>query len=64
MGVTVYHAGTALENGVFKSNGGRVLGVTATGETLAAALDQAYAAAANIEFEGSFYRRDIGKKVL
>lgn len=64
VGVTVYHAGTALENGVFKSNGGRVLGVTATGETLAAALDQAYAAAANIEFEGSFYRRDIGKKVL
>ena len=63
-GVTVYHAGTALENGVFKNNGGRVLGVTATGGTLAAALETAYAAAANIGFEGSFYRRDIGKKVL
>ncbi len=63
-GVTVYHAGTALENGVFKSYGGRVLGVTATGDTLVAALDKAYAAAANIGFEGSFYRHDIGKKVL
>ena len=63
-GVTVYHAGTALENGVFKNNGGRVLGVTATGDTLAAALEKAYAAAANIGFEGCFYRHDIGKKVL
>lgn len=63
-GVTVYHAGTVLEKGEFKSNGGRVLGVTATGETLPAALDKAYAATADIGFEGSFYRCDIGKKVL
>jgi len=63
-GVTVYHAGTKLEDGVFKNNGGRVLGVTATGDTLKAALDKAYAAVENIGFEGSFYRRDIGKKVL
>ncbi len=63
-GVTVYHAGTALENGVFQNNGGRVLGVTATGDTLKAALDKAYAATANIGFDGSFYRHDIGKKVL
>ncbi len=63
-GVTVYHAGTTLENGIFKNNGGRVLGVTATGDTLRNALDKAYAATAGIGFENSFYRRDIGKKVL
>lgn len=63
-GVTVYHAGTKLENGVYKNNGGRVLGVCATGETLKAALDKAYSAVDNIGFEGSFYRHDIGKKVL
>lgn len=63
-GVTVYHAGTTLEDGVFKNNGGRVLGVTATGNTLKVALEKAYAATAGIGFENSFYRRDIGKKVL
>lgn len=63
-GVTVYHAGTILENGVFKNNGGRVLGVTATGDTLKSALEKAYAAIADIGFENSFYRHDIGKKVL
>jgi len=63
-GVTVYHAGTKLEDGVYKNNGGRVLGVTADGENLKAALDKAYAAVEKIGFEGSFYRRDIGKKVL
>ncbi|MFV0497788.1 MAG: phosphoribosylamine--glycine ligase [Candidatus Fimivivens sp.] len=63
-GVTVYHAGTALDNGVFKNNGGRVLGVTATGNTLKDALERAYAATAGIGFNDSFYRRDIGKKVL
>ncbi|WMJ84146.1 phosphoribosylamine--glycine ligase [Oscillospiraceae bacterium LTW-04] len=63
-GVTVYHAGTTLENGVFKNNGGRVLGMTATGDTLKDALDKAYAATVGIGFENSFYRSDIGKKVL
>ena len=63
-GVTMYHAGTILENGVFKNNGGRVLGVTATGDTLKSALEKAYAATADIGFENSFYRHDIGKKVL
>lgn len=63
-GVTVYHAGTKRENGVYKNNGGRVLGVTAAGDSLQSALDKAYAAVERIGFEGSFYRRDIGKKVL
>ncbi len=63
-GVTVYHAGTALKDGVLVNNGGRVLGVTGTADTLQAALDKAYAATATISFEGSFYRRDIGAKAL
>ncbi|MBE6764221.1 MAG: phosphoribosylamine--glycine ligase [Ruminococcaceae bacterium] len=63
-GVTVYHAGTALKDGVLVNNGGRVLGVTGTGDTLQAALDTAYAAVNTISFEGSFYRRDIGAKAL
>ena len=63
-GVTVYHAGTALKDGVLVNNGGRVLGVTGTADTLQAALDKAYAAVGTIGFEGSFYRRDIGARAL
>lgn len=63
-GVCVYHAGTRLQDGVFYSNGGRVLGVTAVGKTLPQALQTAYDAVKDIGFEGSFYRSDIGKKVL
>ena len=61
-GVTVYHAGTKLENGKFLTNGGRVLGVTALGETLEEALKKAYAAVEGITFDGAFYRRDIGRR--
>ncbi len=63
-GVTVYHAGTALKDGVLVNNGGRVLGVTATAPTLKEALDIAYQAVPHISFEGSFYRRDIGARAL
>lgn len=63
-GATVYHAGTKLENGKFYTNGGRVLGVTARGETLEKALQNAYAAVEKISFEGAMYRRDIGKRAL
>lgn len=59
-GVTVFHAGTRFENGTYKTNGGRVLGVCASGRTLQEAMDRIYAAAAGIEFEGAHYRRDIG----
>ena len=52
-GATVYHAGTKLENGKFLTNGGRVLGVTASGKTLDAALEKAYAAVEKISFEGA-----------
>ena len=60
-GATVYHAGTALRGEEFVTNGGRVLGVTATGETLEEALEKAYRAVSGIHFEGAHYRRDIGK---
>ena len=65
-GVTVYHAGTAIRegDGVLVTSGGRVLNVTATAPTLAAARDRAYEACAKISFEGMFYRRDIGARAL
>ena len=57
----IYHAGTALKDGRFYTNGGRVLGVTAMAPTLNEALDKAYAAVDHIEFKDAHYRRDIGK---
>jgi phosphoribosylamine--glycine ligase len=58
--VTVFHAGTQLREGRVLTSGGRVLGVTATGETLSAARQRAYQAVDEIEFDGSYFRRDIG----
>ena len=60
----VYHAGTKLKDGQIVTSGGRVLGVTATAETLAEAVDKAYAAAGCIAFEGAHMRRDIGRRAL
>ena len=61
----VFHAGTAAgENGGFVTAGGRVLGVTATGETLQEAIRQAYAAARGIRWEGVQLRGDIGSRAL
>ena len=60
-GVEVFHAGTKLENGKFYTNGGRVLGITASGKTLDEALKKAYAAVEKISFEGAHYRKDIGR---
>lgn len=57
----VYHAGTKLSGEEILSNGGRVLGVTATGKTLQNALDNAYDSVQKINFTDSFYRKDIGK---
>jgi phosphoribosylamine---glycine ligase len=59
-GVKLLHAGTKLDGGAVVTNGGRVLGVTATGPSLDAALAAAYAAAAHIHFAGMHYRKDIG----
>lgn len=60
-GAIVYHAGTKFENGKFYTNGGRVLGVTATADTLDEALEKAYNAVEKINFEGVHYRHDIGR---
>ena len=62
--VTVYHAGTKRENGKFYTNGGRVLGLTALGDTLEEALETAYQAVGMVHFEGVMYRKDIGKRKL
>jgi phosphoribosylamine--glycine ligase len=59
-GVTVFHAGTVYEDGRLLTSGGRVLAVSATGETLEAALEQAYRGVDLIHFEGAHYRKDIG----
>lgn len=63
-GVVVFHAGTAQKDGETVTAGGRVLGVTALGPDIPAAIEAAYAAAGKISFEGMHYRRDIGKKAL
>ena len=56
-GVKVFHAGTTFQDGRFYTAGGRVLGVTARGGNLAAAVDRAYEAVAKINFEGMHYRQ-------
>lgn len=63
-GVQVFHAGTALLDGQYVTAGGRVLGVSAAGETLEAALASAYEGMAQVSFEGMYYRRDIGRRAL
>ncbi len=63
-GVTVYHAGTALKDDTLVTSGGRVLGVTALGADLKAALDKAYVAADKIDFKNKHYRKDIGRRAL
>jgi phosphoribosylamine--glycine ligase len=63
-GVIVFHAGTALEEGRIVTAGGRVLGVTALGPTVAEAIERAYRAVDKISFEGAHFRRDIGRKAL
>lgn len=64
-GVTVYHAGTAVTDaGELVTSGGRVLAVTALGDTFEAARDLAYDACEKIDFEGKTLRHDIGLKAL
>ncbi len=63
--VCLFHAGDKqLEDGSFITNGGRVLGVTATAPTLQEALDDAYACAETVQFEGKQFRTDIGRRAL
>jgi len=65
VGVTVFHAGTKLnEQQQVVTDGGRVLNVTGTGENFQQAIAQAYTGLKSIQFEGIYYRRDIGYRVL
>lgn len=67
LGVVVFHAGTQCDEVTphrILTNGGRVLGVSAIGSTLKEALDRAYEACERIQFEGKYYRRDIGAKAF
>ena len=62
--VVVFHAGTAMKDGNLVTAGGRVLGVTAVGETIFEAKKQAYQAVGGISFEGAYYRHDISDKAI
>ena len=63
-GVEVFHAGTAIKGRQTVTKGGRVLGVTAIGETIQIAIDRAYLAIKEIKWQGCYYRHDIGHKAL
>ncbi len=60
----IFVAGAKLSDGKLLTNGGRVLGVTRTGETLAEAIDNAYAAVNTVKFDNAYYRTDIGQRAL
>lgn len=60
----ILHAGTALQDGVLVSSGGRVLNALGKGATLEQAVDKAYEAVEKITLQGSFYRRDIARKAI
>ncbi|HQR60549.1 MAG TPA: phosphoribosylglycinamide synthetase C domain-containing protein, partial [Methylophilaceae bacterium] len=63
-GAHVFHAGTTLDNGLPVTSGGRVLCVTALGDTVRQAQSRAYQIAENIHFDGSQMRRDIGYRAI
>jgi len=60
----LFHAGTALRDGQLVTNGGRVLAVTAMGESISVATRKAYGALDHVQFEGAHYRTDIAQKAL
>jgi len=62
--VVVFHAGTAISDGNVVTSGGRVLGVTALGKDIKGAIKRSYEAAEKIDFDGIYYRKDIGKKAF
>ncbi len=62
--VMVFHAGTGREDGQLVTNGGRVLGVTAMGDTIKSSIDRTYEAVGKIDFDKAYFRRDIGHRAL
>ena len=62
--VIVFHAGTGRKDGQLVTNGGRVIGVTAIGDTIKSSIDRAYEAVGKIDFDNAYFRRDIGHRVL
>ena len=62
--VKVFHAGTSMKDGKVHTSGGRVLCVTALGDSVAEAQQKAYAQVANISWDGAFYRKDIGYRAI
>jgi len=62
--IIVFHAGTAEKDGKVVTSGGRVLGITALGNTIKDAIDLAYKAINEISFDGAYYRKDIGYRAL
>jgi len=63
-GVEIFHSGTGLVDGHYVTEGGRVLGVTAAAATLGQSLSLVYEALGRIQFDGMYYRRDIGRRAL
>ena len=62
--VFLFHAGTSMQDGKFVTSGGRILAVSALGNTLREAVQRAYQAVSQIHFEGMYYRRDIAHRAL
>lgn len=60
--VTVFHAGTTVKDNQLVTDGGRVLAVSAVGNTLREAVDKAYAGVKSIKFDGMYYRNDIAHR--
>ena len=62
--ILVFHAGTKNENSKILANGGRVLGITATGKNIQKAQKVAYSALERIDWKQGFYRKDIGWRAI
>ncbi len=62
--IIAFHAGTSSKDGKYYTNGGRILNVTATGDTFTSAKDAVYSEIDKISFDGAFYRKDIGHRAL